>query len=273
MPVIYAITHIETGRQYIGSALRFAARRRSHFWHLKADKHRNPILQRAWNKYGPDAFDFSVIEEVADPNQLRIREQHYLDTMRPHFNIALAADSPMRGRKQSATFIAMLRARVGVTRSPEVRAQIAATLRGRKVGPRTEEVKRKLSEQLMGHTVSGETRARIGAKSKGRRHTAEAKARIGAYSREHGIRPDPQRGEDHPRALLTWVAVREIRAKYATGRWTLAGLGAEYGVDHSTIGYIVRHKIWRDDPDETPMVLDPAAAPLVPRIRRYRART
>jgi hypothetical protein len=206
---------------------------------------------------------------------LVIREQHYLDSLRPYFNIAIAADNAMRGRKQSAFFIEQLSKRgKGAVRSPEVRAKIAASLRGRKLGPRTEVVKKQISEKLRGHTVSEETRARISAKTKGQwHHTDEAKARISAYCLEHGVRPKPSRGEANACARLTWTAVREIRAKYATGKYSLTGLGTEYGVDHSTIGLIVRNKTWREDTDEGLLVLDPATEPLVPRLRQRRARS
>jgi group I intron endonuclease len=252
MGAIYAITHLPTGRLYVGSAVDFDARVKSHVYRLRVGTHRNRHLQNAWSLYGADEFSFVVLEIVEDRSQLFIREQHYIDTLKPTFNIALAADNPMRGRKQSAKFIALLSAREkGTARSPEVRAKIAATLRGRKLGPRSEEVRLKLSEKLQGHAVSEETRAKISAKTKGQwHHTEETKARIGAYSREHGVRPKPQPGEGNAAARLTWADVRAIRATYVPRTYPLTRLAAEYGVDHTTISLIVRHKTWREASDD-----------------------
>ena len=43
-------------------------------------------LQRAYNKYGKDAFSFEIIE-ICTFDSLLLREQFYLDTLNPEFNI------------------------------------------------------------------------------------------------------------------------------------------------------------------------------------------
>ena len=53
------------------------------------------------------------------------------------------------------------------------------------------------------------------------------------------------RGEDHWCAKLTEKAVKEIRAKHATGKYSLKDLGDEYGVVYSAIGYVVHRKAWK----------------------------
>lgn len=52
-------------------------------------------------------------------------------------------------------------------------------------------------------------------------------------------------GEKDGRAILRAPQVITIRALYATGRWTQAALAEAYGVDRSTIGYIIRRRLWR----------------------------
>lgn len=57
------------------------------------------------------------------------------------------------------------------------------------------------------------------------------------------------RGSEHYAAKLTEADVLVIRARYAAGA-TLKGLGAEYGVDHSTIRRAVIGKTWSHVPME-----------------------
>jgi HNH endonuclease len=61
-----------------------------------------------------------------------------------------------------------------------------------------------------------------------------------------------QPGEQNPLAKLTNVAIVSIRRRYATGEWTQAQLGAEYGVEQTTIGQIVRGRRWTHVMDEQP---------------------
>ena len=97
---IYKILNRETGDFYIGSSQDIAGRWKKHRWQLNIGAHTNSILLRAWNKYGIDAFEFSVLELTSVETLLKL-EQHYLDTLKPVYNISLDAYSPMLGRKHS----------------------------------------------------------------------------------------------------------------------------------------------------------------------------
>lgn len=60
------------------------------------------------------------------------------------------------------------------------------------------------------------------------------------------------RGEAHSRARLTWDQVRDIRHRYATGRWMTHGrLAEEYGVSRMAICHIINNQTWHD-PQYTP---------------------
>lgn len=52
-------------------------------------------------------------------------------------------------------------------------------------------------------------------------------------------------GEDHPRARITEKKVRKIRARYATGNYTMQSLADWIGVSITTIHCIVRRRIWK----------------------------
>lgn len=107
---VYRIIHLATGRCYIGSTVNRSDRWQLHRWHLNHGSHHSPKLQRAWNKYGRDAFAFEVVEDVGDRDLVVDREQFYLDSLRPHYNIALVACRSMLGRKQSERFLEVMRA-------------------------------------------------------------------------------------------------------------------------------------------------------------------
>lgn len=85
---VYMITCVPTGNAYIGSTSRMYRRWWEHKNTLKKNKSPCTILQRAWNKYGEDAFEFSILEECAREVK-EDREQHYIDTLKPQMNSAL----------------------------------------------------------------------------------------------------------------------------------------------------------------------------------------
>lgn len=59
---IYRITNIISGKVYIGSSKRLLDRKTDHIRDLTNNKHRNRYLQKAFNKYGADAFSYEILE-------------------------------------------------------------------------------------------------------------------------------------------------------------------------------------------------------------------
>lgn len=97
---VYEIRNLITRDCYIGSSMNLLQRKKRHFKDLKNNLHHSIILQRAYYKYGEAAFKFSVIEFVEDIDTLISREQYYLETVRPKYNIYPTAGSSL-GYKQS----------------------------------------------------------------------------------------------------------------------------------------------------------------------------
>lgn len=168
---IYRITCITTGKFYIGSAVNLRLRRKEHFGTLQRNTHKNPKLQRAWNKYGSDNFTFDILELVLIPEMLTAREQHWFGKLKPFgdrgFNIAKTAGSNL-----------------GVKCSPEKAKKIGDTQRGRPrphVGvPRSAETRKKLSiagkgrpSPNKGKSPSAEVRAKLSAAAKLQSHDPE----------------------------------------------------------------------------------------------------
>lgn len=63
---IYQIRNKVNGKVYIGSSVRVEQRISTHKRHLLLNKHSNQKLQLAYNKYGIDNFEYSVLEYICD---------------------------------------------------------------------------------------------------------------------------------------------------------------------------------------------------------------
>lgn len=204
---IYEIVNTVNGKRYIGSSVNIKTRRGQHMCRLRAGDHHCPPLQRAWNKYGEDAFSFNILEVVLDGDIVEI-EQGYLDRLNPDYNVAKAAgyrtflglkhskktlakmskahmgNTRTKGMKRSREAIeATAAAHRGMKRSKETRAAISAARTGTKMPPRTEEHRRNIGAANKGRVISAEHMAALQAGRKARVYTEEQKAAIGAKTK------------------------------------------------------------------------------------------
>lgn len=98
---VYEIVNIITNERYIGSASRvgksnslsgFYVRFDKHKLLLKNNKHYNIHLQRSYNKYGENNFNFNVLSICPSEYCIKL-EQWFLDNLKPEYNIRKIADS------------------------------------------------------------------------------------------------------------------------------------------------------------------------------------
>ena len=75
---IYIIRNSINGKFYIGSSKKYHIRKLRHFNELRKNKHHSIHLQRAFNKYSEENFEFIIIETCY--NYLK-REQYLLDNV------------------------------------------------------------------------------------------------------------------------------------------------------------------------------------------------
>ena len=96
---IYQIRNKVNNKIYIGSTNNLKRRWESHIYQLKNNIHHSIKLQKAWNKYGEDNFEFSIIEEFNSDNEddKYIKEQYYLDLYESYtdkgYNMSNIADT------------------------------------------------------------------------------------------------------------------------------------------------------------------------------------
>lgn len=206
---IYQITNAVNGKRYIGSAVDLKRRRRDHLTRLHHNQHHNQHLQRAFDKHGEASFLFSVLEAVDDVSRLILREQYYLDTLNPEYNICPTAGSPLgiRHTKEARARMSIAKAgernpNFGKRLSADQRKKISEALSGRppskerlaKIsGERSPnygkhlsvETCAKMSMAHMGHVVSEETRQKLRASWTLERRQAASK-RMLIRNRERG---------------------------------------------------------------------------------------
>ncbi len=103
---IYKIINLINNKFYIGSSKNLRVRLWKHRALLRHNKHYNPHLQNSWNKYGEDNFDYCIVETCDEEHQYE-KEQFYINTLHPEYNIAEKVELPSFSeeskKKQSET--------------------------------------------------------------------------------------------------------------------------------------------------------------------------
>lgn len=198
---IYMIKNKVNGNIYVGQAADIYERWKEHISLLRRGKHVNNHLQRAWNKYGDDNFEFSIVEECGE-NALNDREIYWIteyDSYHNGYNQTLGGGG-VRGFKHDEETKQRISESLkgenapwyGKQRSEETKVKIGQASKERWSNPEnhpmygkhhTEESKEKMSESHKGKTLTDEHKAKL------------SKASSGENNPMYGIR---LYGEDNP---------------------------------------------------------------------------
>jgi group I intron endonuclease len=73
---IYHIVNKINCKIYIGSSKDINRRFYRHTLFLSQNKHDNPHLQSAWNKYGKSNFEFKIVEKCNEKDLLHVEQKH-----------------------------------------------------------------------------------------------------------------------------------------------------------------------------------------------------
>ena len=186
---VYKIVNTISGKIYIGSAIDFARRKREHFSRLRSNKHKNNKLQRAFNKYGEQAFVYEPII-VCLPHDLIMYEQiamDYYDACSGGYNIRPKAESCLgvkHSEKSKENFRRGARGRIMPPMSEESKRKksLSAKMRGAKPPPMTEEQKERVREltrqRMIGNKPTQEARAKMAAAKLGKKLSEETKQKM-----------------------------------------------------------------------------------------------
>lgn len=174
---IYSIRNKKNGKLYIGSAVNISSRWTKHLSGLRLGKHENCRLQNSWVKHGESEFQFEVIELVADKSKLIAREQFWIDSLLPEYNINPVAGSMLGFRHSAESKMKMSAASSGRAQSEESNRKRSAALLGRKKRPFSDEHRQKLSDAKKGvkrGPMPEEVKRKLSAVKKGRPGQAQS---------------------------------------------------------------------------------------------------
>lgn len=156
-PGIYKITNIQNEKFYIGSTNNLSHRKSIHLYDLRNNRHKNIHLQRSYNKWGYENFTFEVLEECTVENLIN-REQFYLDTLKPQYNILKIAGSSL-GIKRPELSIKMIELNKNRVVSEETKKRTSDTLK--QIGHKptadcTEKSMQILRKKVLQYSIEGE---------------------------------------------------------------------------------------------------------------------
>lgn len=254
---IYQITNTANGKCYVGSAVRFNSRWKLHQTQLSRGEHHSVVLQRAWDKYGEDAFQFKRLL-ICSKEHLLWFEQRALDALKPAYNICKVAGSVRgyrhsdeakaaaaerargntnrRGRKEPQEVCERISAArkgkgIGRVLDAATRGKIAAAQRGRK---QTEEQKEHLRRLNTGKKQSPETIAKRMQKLRGRTRSSEATAKTAKAHTGSKRTQEQRKTMSRARTKLSEDGIREIRRRVAAGE-SQSSVGKEFGLTQSGV--------------------------------------
>lgn len=222
---IYCIKNTATGKVYVGSSVNIHARWKTHQSSLRLKKHHSPYLQRAWDKYGADCFEWTVLQEV-DPSILHDIETAYMKLLRSAepehgYNQAPVGGSCLGFRHNQETKkrmseaqkkipyehrITYCRSWVGKSHTDETKAKMSAN--SKRVSPSAEQ-RAAISKVHKGKVISAEHRAIVGRATAEKNKTPEMRAKVSAALKGRVFTPE-WREKLRQAAKRRWAKTQEI---------------------------------------------------------------
>ena len=184
---IYKIENLINGKTYIGQSRNTRQRIYTHRYELTNNKHKNEVLQRAWNKYGKENFKFEIIEEchIDDLNTLErkwiVDYNSYKDNN--GYNLDFGGNAHKEMSQETRDKISLNHADIngennpfyGKHHSDETKQKISDANKGRKM---SEEVKQKNRLRQIGSKRTEETKLKMSIANKGKLRSEETKRKI-----------------------------------------------------------------------------------------------
>lgn len=151
--VVYRLVNKINNKTYVGSSIDFTTRLYK-YYSLKHITENKTLIHNALLKYGYSNFSLEILE-FCNVKDTILREQYYLDLLKPEYNILEKANSSVgfRHSEETKNFFKNVRE---VSEETKKNLSLAAT--GRVL---TEETKEKISNKRTGITLSEETKAKI----------------------------------------------------------------------------------------------------------------
>lgn len=213
---VYFIENINNNKIYIGSSTNVGKRLNKHLNLLRRGKHHSTILQNSWNKHGEDSFRFYLIEECKKEDLL-VREQHYIDSRKPEYNMCPIAGSQL-----------------GFRHSEETKRKISESLKGHAGAfagkTHSEETKEKMRQANLGKKMSQEAKDKMRQAHLGRKRPEHVKKKISESMKK--IKQPSVRDQN----LIDF-----IRMQHTSGK-SLRSIAKEQGLSREVVTNIVKRR-------------------------------
>lgn len=170
---VYMWTNTLNGKRYVGSSNNLKRRLLKYFNVALISQDLSMVIYRALLKYGYSKFSFTILE-YCDSDVLLEREQHYIDTLKPEYNVCSTAGSTL-GKlhaEESKLKISTTKKNTGVGESNSMYGRV-----------HTEEARKLMREAKLGRNLSDETKVKLSKAATGRKFTEEHKANLSASKR------------------------------------------------------------------------------------------
>lgn len=168
---VYKISFCGTDKFYIGSAVDLTKRKLNHISDLLNNRHANIHMQRLFNKYGKESFNFEIVEYVPPESLIKV-EQKYITELEPQINILKTAYSSLGYKHKKEALEKIKTKALELSEDP---VWIDSVSKGwfKKGSKRSIESRRKQSESL-----------KIKNHMTGKKHSEETKAKMRARALE-----------------------------------------------------------------------------------------
>lgn len=186
---VYEIRHDRTQRRYVGSSAEIERRWAWHRTMLRTGKHHCDFLQNVWNKYLPEEFSFSILEECSTES-LAEREQFHMDaTAKGKLMNSQPTARSSRGYQHSPEAKRkMSEAAKRVAQDPEERQRRSERAKAQHasgvLGTLTPEMREKMSKGLKTAWASGKFESTAQANRDRSRATTSEEMRRRSYQRK-----------------------------------------------------------------------------------------
>ena len=191
---VYGIRNSINGKWYIGESVNIKYRKSKHFSTLKYNCHKNDYLQRSWNKYGKEVFEFIILELCLEES-LEAKEKEWIAKYKSNdfeygYNLTDGGNVGKKMKEESKSklsdsikkhWLFNTHPMLGKNHTQEAKNKIAAGHFGK---PLSDEHKKKLSKASIGNTYSlghkhtDESKAKMSKARKGKKKSKEHKQKI-----------------------------------------------------------------------------------------------
>jgi group I intron endonuclease len=143
---IYCIRNKINYKKYIGQSINCRERMTEHKRQLRKNIHENEYLQRSWNKYGAENFEFFIISECEmfdlDKLETDLIEKLFSHIKKWGYNVEMGGNKPPspKGKpKSDAWYINQRKAKLGHDVSEETRRKISEVQIGKTKSQKTKD--------------------------------------------------------------------------------------------------------------------------------------